>query len=78
MIIPENAGQYRGKTLLDIGSGPVVYTVITASQWFDEVFLSDISKDNVAFLKKWIAGDPGVTEEMKFQMSDFALREGKG
>ena len=72
------SGQYRGKTLLGIGTGPVVKDVITASQWFDEVFLSDISIDNVAFLQKWKSGDSEAIDAMKYQMIDFALREGKG
>ena len=55
----------------------MVYTVITASQWFDQIFLSDISKDNVEFLKKWIAGDANVTTEMKHQMIDNCNKEGK-
>lgn len=71
-------GRYRGATLLDIGTGPVVYTVITASQWFDEVFLSDVSKDNVAFLRKWLAKDSEATEAMRYQMGYFAQKEGKG
>ena len=71
-------GRYRGATLLDIGTGPVVYTVITASQWFDEVFLSDISKDNVAFLRKWLAKDSETTEAMRYQMGDLLEKKAKG
>lgn len=71
-------GHYRGDTLLGIGTGPVVKDVITASQWFDEIFLTDISKDNVAFLRKWMAGDSEATEAMEYQMNLFALKEGKG
>ena len=56
----------------------MVYSVITASEWFDEVFLSDISKDNVAFLQKWMSGDEEATEAMKYQMTEFALKGGKG
>ena len=52
--------------------------MITASQWFDDIFLTDISKDNVEFLRKWIAGDSEATEAMEYQMNLFAVKEGKG
>ena len=71
-------GKYRGKTLLGIGTGPVVKDVITASEWFDEIILTDISKDNVAFLHKWMTGDSEATAAMRYQITDFAIREGKG
>lgn len=71
-------GKYRGKNLLDIGSGPVVMPVITASKWFDNIYLSDLSKDNVAFLQKWIEGESEINEAMKYLMSVFAQKDGKG
>ena len=70
-------GKYRGQNLLDIGSGPVMLPVITASQWFDEIYLSDLSKDNVTFLRKWIQGDSEATQAMKYLMSVFAEKDGK-
>ena len=70
-------GNYKGQCLLDLGSGPGLKAVITASQWFEEIFLSDISKDNVAYLRKWLEGDAGVTEALRCQMSYFALKEEK-
>ena len=72
------SGKYRGKTLLDIGSGPVMYPVITASKWFDEVFLSDISAVNVAHLQKWLQGESEAIEAMKYLMNKFAIRDGNG
>ena len=69
------SGKYRGKYLLDIGSGPVVHPVITASQWFDEVYVSDISLENVNLLQKWLRGE---SEHMEHLMKEFSEMEGKG
>ena len=56
----------------------MMYPIITASQWFDEVFLSDISAVNVAHLRKWIHGEPEATEAMKYLMNKFASKDGNG
>ena len=56
----------------------MVYPVITASKWFDEVFLSDISAANIDFLHKWKQGEPDATEAMKYLMNYFAIKDGKG
>lgn len=68
-------GKYRGNHLLDIGTGPVVYQIITASKWFNEIYLSDLSPVNVEFLQKWVRGE---SEHMEHIMKEYALRDGKG
>ena len=70
-------GHFKGKSILGVGTGPVVKDVITASQWFDDIFLTDISKENVAFLRKWMAGDSEATKAMKYQICEFTLKDGK-
>lgn len=65
-------GALKGQKLLDIGSGPVVYPVITASKWFDEVYLSDCSKDNIDYLHKWMRGE---SEHMRPLMEYYAQKE---
>ena len=52
--------------------------IITAAEWFDEIYLSDLSKDNVNFLRKWKYGEAEATKAMKYQMNVFALKDGKG
>ena len=52
--------------------------IITASEWFDEVFLSDLVKDNVDFLHKWMKGEAEATKAMAYQMEVIATKEGKG
>ena len=68
------SGKIKGKQLLDIGTGPVVYPIITASKWFDEIYLSDFSKENIELLQKWRRGD---SDHMKPLMEYFAQKEEK-
>lgn len=68
-------GKYRGKRLLDVGSGPVIYAVITASKYFDEVYVSDVSEANVEYLQKWIRGE---SEQMTYLMKQYAAMDGDG
>lgn len=67
-------GKYKGKKLLDIGSGPVVYAVITASKYYDECYVSDLSPANVDFLQKWIREE---STEMEYLMKEFSKKEGE-
>ena len=58
-----------------MGSGPVIYAVITASKYFDEVFVSDLSQANVEYLQKWIRGE---SEHMTYLMKQYAAMDGDG
>ena len=77
LITKSFAGKYRGIYLLDVGSGPVIIPIITASEWFDEIYLSDLSKDNIDFLRKWKDGETEATKAMEYQMSVFTLLDRK-
>ena len=66
------SGELKGKKLLDIGTGPIVYNIITPSKWFDEIYLSDVAKTNVDFLQRWRRGN---SEPMKRVMERFAKKE---
>ncbi|XP_033728466.1 nicotinamide N-methyltransferase-like [Pecten maximus] len=46
----------RGKRLLDVGTGPSIHTVISASNHVDEIFLSDYTSQNRQYLEKWRSG----------------------
>lgn len=65
-------GALKGRRLLDIGSGPVVYPVITASRWFEEIYLSDYAKENVEYLHKWMRKE---SEHMRPLMEYYAQKE---
>ncbi|XP_021350147.1 nicotinamide N-methyltransferase-like isoform X2 [Mizuhopecten yessoensis] len=46
-----------GKRLLDVGTGPTIHTVISASSHVDEIFLSDYTPQNLHYLEKWHKGE---------------------
>ena len=72
---PEHAyisGTLHGKRLLDVGSGPVIYPVIQAAKWYDEIYLSDKWKTNVDYLHKWRRGE---SQHMKYIMEYFAKKD---
>ncbi|XP_013381946.1 nicotinamide N-methyltransferase-like [Lingula anatina] len=46
-------GNIKGQRLLDIGTGPSLINLISASRCFEEIYLSDFSTANRNALKKW-------------------------
>ena len=60
---------------MDVGTGPVIHIIIAASKWFDEVYLSDISKPCLEKLEKWRRGE---SNHMRPLMQLFALKEDTG
>ncbi|OWF34651.1 nicotinamide N-methyltransferase-like [Mizuhopecten yessoensis] len=46
-----------GKRLLDVGTGPTIHSVISASRHVDEIFLSDYAPQNLEYLRKWLKKD---------------------
>lgn len=65
-------GILKGEQLLDIGTGPVVHPLVTASKWFDKVYLSDFASSNIEFLQKWRRGESLHMEPL---MKSFAQKE---
>ncbi|XP_067127320.1 nicotinamide N-methyltransferase-like [Centruroides vittatus] len=59
-------GQIKGKRLLDVGSGPSVYRIATASRFFSEIILSEYAECNRKELKKWLENDPSSLDWSKF------------
>jgi len=51
------SGLLDGKTLLDIGTGPSIHSIISPSQHFDEIYLTDYAECNRTILKDWIDGN---------------------
>ena len=56
------SGNIKGGSLLDIASGPTIQSVISASEWFADITLSDFSETNMEELRKWLADDPGAID----------------
>ncbi|XP_023565704.1 indolethylamine N-methyltransferase isoform X2 [Octodon degus] len=53
-------GGLRGKTLIDVGSGPTIYQVLAACEAFSDITLSDFTDRNREELQKWLSKDPGA------------------
>ncbi|KAM3922655.1 nicotinamide N-methyltransferase-like [Leptodactylus fuscus] len=51
-------GGIRGETLLDFGSGPSIYQLLSACEVFDKIIASDYVEQNCAELQKWLKKDP--------------------
>ncbi|OWF43732.1 nicotinamide N-methyltransferase-like [Mizuhopecten yessoensis] len=56
--------QLKGNRLLDIGTGPSIHSIISASSHVDEIYLSDYSPKNRKYLQKWKEGDINFNEGM--------------
>ncbi|XP_030635957.1 nicotinamide N-methyltransferase [Chanos chanos] len=54
-----SSGKYRGRTLIDVGSGPTIHSVISASKYFDEFVLSDYTDRNRKEIEKWLKAEEG-------------------
>ena len=60
---------------MEVGTGAVIHLIIPASKWFDEVYLSDISKPCLAKLEQWRRGE---SDHMRPLMQLFALKDDTG
>ncbi|XP_048258298.1 phenylethanolamine N-methyltransferase-like [Haliotis rufescens] len=69
-------GKIKGRRLLDIGTGPSVHSVISASPHCDEIYLTDFTPKNRAALKQWLQGDLQHSFESFFRF--VVNSEGKG
>nr|XP_060643707.1 indolethylamine N-methyltransferase-like [Anolis sagrei ordinatus] len=51
-------GGIRGDTLIDIGSGPSIYQLLSACESFKEIIASDLVEKNREEMQKWLRKDP--------------------
>ncbi|KAM3922911.1 nicotinamide N-methyltransferase-like [Leptodactylus fuscus] len=51
-------GAVRGETLLDFGTGPSIYPLLSACEVFDKIIASDLVEENLVELQKWLKKDP--------------------
>lgn len=60
-------GINKSRTLLDIGSGPCVHAIISASNKVDEIYMSDYSQRCIDRLNSWLKGEMEIqTKEIKY------------
>ncbi|XP_073095859.1 nicotinamide N-methyltransferase isoform X2 [Manis javanica] len=50
----------KGDLLIDIGSGPTIYQLLSACESFKEIIVSDYSERNLQELEKWLKKEPGA------------------
>lgn len=53
-------GGVKGELLIDIGSGPTIYQLLSACESFTEIVVSDYTDQNLWELQKWLKKDPGA------------------
>ncbi|XP_058534059.1 indolethylamine N-methyltransferase isoform X2 [Ochotona princeps] len=53
-------GGLQGDTLIDIGTGPTIYQVLSACESFKDITLSDFTDRNREELDKWLKKRPGA------------------
>lgn len=51
------SGRFSGTKLLDIGSGPTLHNVASASSHFSNIVVSDFVEDNCQELRRWLKGE---------------------
>ncbi|KAM4691842.1 uncharacterized protein WCC33_016640 [Rhinophrynus dorsalis] len=51
-------GKLKGKTLIDIGTGPTIHQLLSACEHFEEIIATDYIDRNREELEKWLKNDP--------------------
>ncbi|XP_078497582.1 phenylethanolamine N-methyltransferase [Lissotriton helveticus] len=70
-------GEIRGRTLIDIGSGPTIYQLLSACDHFEEIILTDYLEVNRQVLRRWLHEEPGSFDWSPYLKHACSL-EGKG
>ncbi|XP_077312252.1 nicotinamide N-methyltransferase-like [Lithobates pipiens] len=52
-----SSGRVEGNSLIDIGSGPSIYNILSACENFKQIYLTDYSEGNLREVEKWLKGD---------------------
>ncbi|XP_061073747.1 indolethylamine N-methyltransferase-like [Conger conger] len=53
------SGNLKGKKLIEIGCGPTVYCLISASKYFEEMVMSDFTDCNRREVEMWLKNEEG-------------------
>ncbi|XP_004607032.1 indolethylamine N-methyltransferase-like [Sorex araneus] len=53
-------GGVAGDLLIDIGTGPTIYQLLSACEAFREIIVSDYTEQNLQELRKWLGQEPGA------------------
>ncbi|XP_071755416.1 nicotinamide N-methyltransferase [Centroberyx gerrardi] len=54
-----SSGKYKGKRLVEVGTGPTVHTLISACEHFEDIVVSDYVDNNRREIEKWLRAEEG-------------------
>ncbi|XP_077161958.1 nicotinamide N-methyltransferase-like [Paroedura picta] len=55
-----HSGGLKGDTLIDIGSGPSIYQLLSACECFQEIIATDYTDQNREEMQRWLRKEPGA------------------
>ncbi|XP_015394616.2 phenylethanolamine N-methyltransferase [Panthera tigris] len=70
-------GEVSGHTLIDIGSGPTIYQLLSACTHFEDITMTDFLEVNRRELGLWLREEPGAFDWSMYSQH-VCLIEGKG
>ncbi|CAI9571094.1 unnamed protein product [Staurois parvus] len=56
------SGDVKGDLLIDFGTGPTIYQLLSACEAFNKIITSDFLEQNRAQLQKWLRKDPDALD----------------
>ncbi|XP_042694600.1 phenylethanolamine N-methyltransferase [Centrocercus urophasianus] len=71
------SGEICGRTLIDVGSGPTIYQLLSACDHFEEIVATDFLEVNREELRRWVRGEPGAFDWSPF-IQHVCKIEGRG
>ncbi|NXX99528.1 PNMT methyltransferase, partial [Centropus bengalensis] len=71
------SGEIHGRTLIDVGSGPTIYQLLSACDHFEEIVATDYLAVNREELERWARGEPGTFDWSPF-IQHVCRIEGRG
>ncbi|XP_069829599.1 indolethylamine N-methyltransferase-like [Dendropsophus ebraccatus] len=57
-----SSGEVKGEILLDISMGSIMYQLISASNYFKDIYVLEFTDANLKHFKKWLAKEEGATD----------------
>ncbi|XP_074160316.1 nicotinamide N-methyltransferase-like [Sminthopsis crassicaudata] len=55
-----SSGRVKGDLLIDIGTGPTIYQLLSACESFKEIVATDYTDQNLEELNRWLKKEPGA------------------
>uniref|UniRef100_A0A8D0BPT2 Phenylethanolamine N-methyltransferase n=1 Tax=Salvator merianae TaxID=96440 RepID=A0A8D0BPT2_SALMN len=71
-------GEIRGQTLIDIGTGPTIYQLLSACDYFEEIVATDYLEVNRAEIRCWLSSKSSVGFDWSPFIKHTCKIEGKG